>query len=65
MTTVNCFAIRPGSIFKYKGLRWVVRENDTLNQILRIESIEDLSRKKIHYTSGMEINLQWTTHERG
>jgi len=60
----NCFAIRPGSIFKYKNEIWKVLENDTLNQILVILSRDSQSRKRIHYSSGMEINLRWTPHTR-
>lgn len=57
----NCFSLRPGTKFGFKGLIWRVTDNDTLNQTFTAVRVENGIRftKKFHYVAGQEISIRW------
>lgn len=62
----NCYALRPGTEFTFKGDRWKVTDNDTLNNIFTAttERLGILFTKKFRYTPGQEISVALMPHAR-
>lgn len=65
MTKVNCFALRPGTIFVFRDEKFRVLSNDTLLQQFRVESLDRRGHtRSFHYAAGMEISVRWKPDRR-
>lgn len=65
-----CISMRPGTILMYKGRKWRVTANDTLNQVFTMETIDKKPalphlKKRIQYHMGQEVQVRWKPHESG
>lgn len=58
----NTYAMRPGTIFGYRGEAWKVIFNDTLNRRFQAKRIEPRTHgmiKTFSYPPTNEINIRW------
>ncbi len=61
----NCFSAQPGTLLFYKDQVWRITANDTLDRIIRMETIEGPRlTKAIHYQPGQELNIRWSPNTR-
>ena len=65
MPKTNCFSVRPGSLFNYRGVTYKVLENDTLTCTLHAKEVDKIRPKRIRigYHPGQEIFLRWVPHK--
>lgn len=55
----NCYAMRPGTIFGFKGKGWVVTRNDTLAERFTAQTTEKPYEVKVFkYPPDKEISIR-------
>ena len=64
----SCFSMRPGTLIYYKDRKWRVTDNDTLNRIFTMETIDKKPhwphlRKKFNYSPGQEVSVMWVPQD--
>lgn len=55
----NCFSMKPGTIFGYKGDSWKVIANDTLLERFTASKMGTQETKSFRYPSNREISIRW------